>query len=223
MIDQNRNSHISHMIHLLSSVPAITEEQLAIYLSRQYDYDDTKSFYRSFSYAERNKIMWAERVGDITLFCREPDVMRQLTAIDFPFAFWLYLSLGSSAEMCQYALHPFMAQFSRPQKDGSETIVEVAIFDCKGSKLALSFANEVGTSTEAKMRLYHLRLTDMKRAFTRMLILKNMPEGFLESRDFELLQGVGFSCFFKENSYHRVPTLIHKSPSIDKAWERISK
>lgn len=220
MYDSNRSTHISQLRQLLSSVPGVTEQQALMYLAKQFGTDDTRVFKRSISNAEQNKVIWRQKVGECSFISISKDVAAQITTKDFPYVFWLYLALAAPGESCQYALHPFLAQFARRIKDYSEILAEVALFDCNGTKLPLAFANEVHTASDTQMRQLKLTISEMSKAFWRVLVLKNCSSAFLESRDFQLLQGVGFSCFFEDKGYNYPPSLVYKVDKPKDAWMR---
>lgn len=216
-------THISELTRLLQYVPAVTEEQAVIYLAKLFKEKSAKPLYRSINQADSYNMIWREHVGNTIRLSINREKAQSIAAKDFPYVFWMYLGANMFDRPCELAEHPFLTTFTRKRKDGSDVIAQIAFLDCKGTQLPLILANEVFKTTDSMIRQWRLMPEELPKIYWRALVLKDMPRDFIKSRDFELLQGVGFTSFFEVRGYHQPPRLVAKQSDAALAWRRCVK
>ena len=216
------NNHFEHIELLLNTVPSVTEEQAAIHLARQYGVDSSRMFHRSIRKAQELKLVWREQIGEIVLISSDKSVMQKAGSKDFPYVYWLYLGLSSSTSPCFRAESPYEASFFAKKKDGSDIRTQVALFDCAGKNPAISLTLAITEETKSMMKNYDLKPKMLPTTLFRVLYLKNCSQGFLNSEDFQLLRGIGFTAFFASNSYNEMPKAVFKEKDVTDVWKRLN-
>lgn len=219
------HTHISILTHLLQSSPMVTEEQAAWYIAQKQKISNLGGIYRSIHIADSNKLIWREHVPkqDTILLASNPRVAADKGVKQFPYAFWLYLAAKDYDRPCETGEYPFCASFSKRRKDGSDRTAQIAVLDMRERMLPLTLAIEVQKYTRDFCRewLRNEGPEILPSIFWRALIVLHVSNDFLTSRDFEQLQGVGFSSFFASNGYNTPPKLLAKQSDEAVAWGKL--
>lgn len=228
-----KNIIMGGLLNLLDHAPMVTQEQAVEYLSQTIEGVQQGQIDRTISTAYAYHRIWIEeecreirgREEKVLLLSRDKATAQNPVARVFPYAFELYLAADHLDTPCDVGDHPFCAVFQRPREGKGDILAQVAVLDC-GRGSALSLAVEVHKSTldfgREWLKPYHEPPGSLSDAFWRALILQNMPDGFLKTKDFQCLQGLGFTHFFAVTAggYAVPPKLVQKESEKQTAWRR---
>lgn len=228
----SQRTYMDDLLSLLDAVPMVSEDQAAEYVARVQNALGLGPVYRVIHKADQYNRIWREHIRypkdgemkEIIMLSRDKKNAQSRVAKEFPYAFWLYLAGNNFDTPCGCGEYPFCATFNRPRKDGNDITAQVAVLDCKGRKLPMTLAMEVERYTREMGREWFEPYQEppeiLPNTFWRAIILMDMPEDFIQSRDFEQLQGVGFSHFFSVTDYASPPTLEAKISDQNVVWAR---
>lgn len=228
----SQKTYMDDLLLLLDAVPMVSEDQAAEYVGRVQNVPSLGPVYRTIHKADSYNRIWREHIRyqqdgemqEIIMLSRDRAKAKSRLAKDFPYAFWLYLTANNFETPCGCGEHPFCATFNRPQKDGSDVTAQIAVLDCRGNTLPLTLAMEVEKYTKELGRQWFQPYNEppevLPATFWRALILLNMPDDFLRSKDFVQLQGVGFTHFFATDDYATPPELVAHQTNPKAAWAR---
>ncbi len=229
-------TYMDELLNLLDDVPIVTEEQAVIYLSEKMGNAGQGPILRTIHRADSYKMIWREHVRyfegteprETILISRDRSVVSGKGAKSFPYAYWLYLANKNYDTSCTAGKYPFCANFELTFEDSETLMAQVAVYDCNGSdESILGLVSKVVRYTIRLGTIWNQIASDSTNSlpdiFWRALILLNMPEGFLKSKEFESLQGIGFSHFFSAENYDTPPVLVAKLPDRRKAWRHFTE
>ena len=228
-----RNTYISELMRLLDRAPMVSEEQAVEFIARVQNAPSLKPVYRSVHMADAYNHIWREHMKyvedgetkEIVMVSRDKASANSAIAKDFPYAFWLYLACGRFETPCECAEYPFCAAFIKPGQDESESIAQVAVYDCAGNTAPLSLATSVMRYTKDFGRQWLQPCGEspetLMKSHWRALILLHADDAFFRSKDFLQFQGLGFSLFFAAENYSKPPCLVARQKSPQAAWKRV--
>ena len=220
------------LLSLLDTAPMVSEDQAAEYVARVQNVLGIGPVYRVIHKADQYNRIWREHIRypkdgemeEIIMVSRDRKNAQSRLAKDFPYAFWLYLAANCFDTPCSCADYPFCASFNRHYKEGNDITAQVAVLDCKSRKLPMTLAMEVEKYTREVGREWFEPYGEPPEAlpstFWRALILVDMPDDFIHSKDFLQLQGVGFSHFFSATDYATPPALEAEITDPAVVWAR---
>ena len=222
-------SYNDDILELLGNVPMVTKQQIKQFMTERHGHEINENIIlRSLNFLSTNRLLWKEvyRKGETgeeyAVVSKSKLLTKSTEAKYFPYAFWLYLASDAIDAPCTLADPPFIASFTRHTADSNDLVAQVAVLDCEGKTSALSLAVQTSSYNDKIIRQWlepqDEDATELPKIFWRALVLVNMPDGFLESKEFRQLQGVGYSRFFAANAYEDIPRLVAKVNDAD-AWK----
>ena len=228
-------SYLDEIMSLISNVPMVTQQQIIAYMNEKHpaareNYNKhvwDSGIVHILNALSTDKRIWKQpqKIVDgkeYALVAKSQLLTKSAEAKYFPYAFWLYLASDALDAPCVASDPPFLAAFTRHAANGNDLIAQVAVLDCEGKTSALTLAVQTSMYNDRVVRQWlkpqNEDATELPKIFWRALVVVNMPDGFLESKEFRQLQGVGYSRFFAANTYEEIPRLIAKADDTE-AWK----